>query len=119
VTDGLVLLLMAVLLITFVRSFLSDHIDDDEWFERNTWPTEEPPAAARPPETRKPGDPADREQFSSRCSRLSLTRTSAVDHDHTTGRVRGLLCAGCNRALGLLGDDAARVRQLLEYLETT
>lgn len=39
-----------------------------------------------------------------------------VDHDHATGKVRGLLCDFCNRAVGLLGDDASKARSLAEYL---
>ena len=41
----------------------------------------------------------------------------AVDHCHTTGNVRGLLCNACNRAIGLLRDDPVRARRLAEYLE--
>lgn len=40
-----------------------------------------------------------------------------VDHNHATGRVRGLLCNPCNQALGLLGESAERVNGLLKYLE--
>lgn len=42
-----------------------------------------------------------------------------VDHNHTTGAVRGLLCGRCNSALGLLGDSAAKVAQLLDYVRRT
>jgi len=39
-----------------------------------------------------------------------------VDHDHGTGEVRGILCSGCNKALGLLGDDWKVVLRAAQYL---
>lgn len=39
-----------------------------------------------------------------------------VDHCHTTGEVRGLLCGKCNRALGRLGDDLESVLRALDYI---
>lgn len=42
---------------------------------------------------------------------------AVVDHNHTSGVVRGTLCTGCNRALGFLADDPARLRSLANYLE--
>lgn len=40
-----------------------------------------------------------------------------VDHCHSTGKVRGLLCHNCNRALGLLKDDLESVNRVKVYLE--
>ncbi len=40
-----------------------------------------------------------------------------VDHDHTTGKVRGLLCAGCNLAIGHLKESVATARALADYLD--
>ena len=44
-------------------------------------------------------------------------RPLAVDHNHETGQVRGLLCSSCNSALGMLQDDPEQVRALLKYIE--
>ncbi len=40
-----------------------------------------------------------------------------VDHDHGTGKVRGLLCGRCNTGIGHLKDDPIIVRFALKYLE--
>jgi hypothetical protein len=51
------------------------------------------------------------------CNGIEQTgRALAIDHDHATGEVRGLLCGRCNTALGLLGDDPTRLASALEYL---
>lgn len=40
-----------------------------------------------------------------------------VDHDHTSGDIRGLLCRKCNYAVGLLDDSSENARRLCVYLE--
>jgi Recombination endonuclease VII len=39
-----------------------------------------------------------------------------VDHDHETGRVRGMLCFNCNQALGNARDDIDVLERLRNYL---
>ncbi len=40
-----------------------------------------------------------------------------IDHDHETGKVRGLLCSRCNLALGHLKDNVASMTRMQAYLE--
>lgn len=40
-----------------------------------------------------------------------------VDHDHKTGKVRGVVCHPCNTALGMADDSPERLRALADYLE--
>ena len=45
-------------------------------------------------------------------------RALSVDHCHVTGRVRGVLCGGCNVALGAVKDNPITLRTLAIYLES-
>ena len=39
-----------------------------------------------------------------------------IDHDHTTGKVRGLLCAHCNMAIGMIDDSLVNAERMVAYL---
>jgi hypothetical protein len=41
----------------------------------------------------------------------------SVDHDHATGEVRGLLCSGCNTALGGFKDNVDVMKNAIHYIQ--
>ena len=46
-------------------------------------------------------------------------RDRQVDHDHGTGRMRGIVCAKCNYILGRHGKDIEILKMAVAYLERT
>ena len=39
-----------------------------------------------------------------------------IDHDHLTGKIRGLLCLQCNAGIGMLGDNLEGIQKAYDYL---
>lgn len=48
----------------------------------------------------------------------TLEISLAVDHDHKTNKIRGLLCSSCNKALGFLKDDISILEKAIKYLKS-
>ena len=54
------------------------------------------------------------------CNRKFLNNgrlKACLDHDHITGKIRGLLCNNCNSGLGFFGDSQERLIKAKEYLK--
>lgn len=43
-------------------------------------------------------------------------RSLSIDHCHTTGRIRGMLCDRCNTVIGLFRDDPNLIQAAYQYL---
>jgi len=46
-----------------------------------------------------------------------ITKSLAIDHDHKTGKVRGLLCWKCNAMIGYAKDDINILKSAIKYLK--
>jgi len=53
------------------------------------------------------------------CNKKGAVRRLAVDHCHTTGKIRGLLCRGCNQGLGNFKDTIQYLQKAIDYLQST
>ena len=51
------------------------------------------------------------------CGICGTSTNLVLDHDHTTGSIRGVLCGNCNSAIGMLGDSTVKVAGALAWLE--
>lgn len=51
------------------------------------------------------------------CKLPEITMRLAVDHDHKTGEIRGLLCQRCNRFLGQAYEDLNILQNAIKYLQ--
>src|SRR3990167_482897 len=51
------------------------------------------------------------------CGHEDTNYSLAIDHDHTSGMVRGLLCRRCNTMLGIVHDSEQLLRSAADYLK--
>lgn len=51
--------------------------------------------------------------------KCKVKRRLSIDHDHTTKKVRGLLCGNCNHGLGHFRDSPDLLRAAAEYIENS
>jgi hypothetical protein len=50
------------------------------------------------------------------CAACKTALPTDLDHNHSTGQNRGVLCGDCNRGLGLFKDSPERLRNAADYL---
>lgn len=55
--------------------------------------------------------------FCAICGGDNKGKTMHIDHDHITGKIRGLLCNRCNMGLGNFGDNIKSLTGAIEYLK--
>lgn len=54
-----------------------------------------------------------------KCLICNCDEKLVVDHNHVTGKVRGMLCNHCNRGLGHFRDNLDTLQKAIEYLKNT
>lgn len=57
--------------------------------------------------------------FKRECAICTTEKQLVGDHDHVTGKPRGILCRNCNLAIGNLFDSPTLLRKAAQYLEVS
>lgn len=57
------------------------------------------------------------EKANNSCEICQSSAKICIDHDHKTGKIRGILCDLCNKGLGLFSDNAQFLSNAIKYLE--
>lgn len=50
------------------------------------------------------------------CEQTKKLKQIEIDHDHSTGKVRGLICSGCNKGIGHMKDNLKTLTNAIKYL---
>jgi len=58
-----------------------------------------------------------KDQQNNKCAICNSTTNLVIDHCHTTGQLRGLLCDKCNRGLGYFNDSVELFNRVIQYLQ--
>ena len=58
-----------------------------------------------------------RMRFNLEQNRKEMEKKACVDHNHQTGKIRGLICNSCNTGLGRFKDNIDLLREAIKYLE--
>lgn len=56
-------------------------------------------------------------RFNNCCAICGNSKQLCVDHDHLSGKIRGIICKRCNTAIGRLGDNEEGLTRALDYLK--
>jgi hypothetical protein len=51
------------------------------------------------------------------CAICGKNKKLVVDHNHTTGAIRGLLCSTCNAGIGMMKESPDILRAAIDYIE--
>lgn len=57
------------------------------------------------------------QNYECKICKKSLKKYSAIDHNHQTGVIRGVLCRKCNVGLGFFKDNIKNIKNAIKYLE--